>query len=562
MVKTDNLFPPFYRVTFFLFLLSTFWVEVAHAQAPPQDRYVVFFSDKDESAYALDRPLEYLSPAALERRAVQGIALDSSDLPVNANYVAQLAEAGAEVYYTSRWLNAVMVDGDQNADAYRALSFVDRVELIKPTRSEGGRSKGSDGGAAYAGTFWSPADNTEARLLNVLQNEMLGIDAMHQAGYTGKGIAVAVFDGGFKGVDTVSYFRHLYENGQMIPGYDFVGNSPNVYRYGQHGTEALSCIAAYQPGVLEAGAYEANIMLCITEESGSEYRVEEYNWLFAAEMADSAGIDIISTSLGYTTFDDPAMNYQYEDLDGNTAVITQAVNLAAQKGILCVISAGNEGSGRWRYVSPPADAIDVLSVGAVSSSGDRVSFSSFGPTADGRVKPDVSALGLQTVVVDARGEVVRSNGTSFSAPLITGLTAGVWEVFPGETNLEIIERIRLAGNSSLAPNNELGYGIPTFSAALLVPVPGEEEIREANYRVYPNPIESGKLFVEAKTRNLSFPVNVRIYNSTGQLITQTRFTSDTFSPTLSLDTSGLGPGVYILHILSPTASDTMKVIKF
>ncbi len=559
MVKTDNLFSLFYRI-FFLSLLSVFWIEAAHAQALPQNRYVIFLSDKEGTAYSLDRPREYLSPAALERRELQGIALDSSDLPVNADYVAQLSEAGAEVYYTSRWLNAVMVDGDQDADAYRALNFVDRVELIKPTRSEGGRNKQ---GSSYAGKLPSAAtENAEAQLLNVLQNEMLGIDAMHQAGYTGQGVSVAVFDGGFKGVDTVSYFRHLYENGQMIPGYDFVGNSTNVYRYGQHGTEALSCIAAYQPGVLEAGAYEANIMLCITEESGSEYRVEEYNWLFAAEMADSAGIDIISTSLGYTTFDDPEMNYEYEDLDGNTAVITRAVNLAAQKGILCVISAGNEGSGRWRYVSPPADAIDVLSVGAVSSSGDRVSFSSFGPTADGRVKPDVSALGLQTVVVNSRGEVVRSNGTSFSAPLITGLTAGVWEAFPGETNLEIIERIRLAGNSSLAPNNELGYGIPTFSAALLVPVPDEEDIREANYRVYPNPIESGKLFVEAKTRDLSFPVEVRIYNSTGQLVTHTRFTSETFSPTLSLDTSGLGRGVYILHILSPTASDTMKVIKF
>ncbi len=494
---------------------------------------------------------------------MQGIALDSSDLPVNADYVAQLVAAGAKVYYTSRWLNAVMVDGDQDANAYLALDFVDQVELIKPTRSGGGRREGNDGGAAYAGQVASSSTkNAEAQLLNVLQNEMLGIDAMHQAGYTGKGISVAVFDGGFKGVDTISYFRHLYENGQMIPGYDFVGNSPNVYRYGQHGTEALSCIAAYQPGVLEAGAYEANIMLCITEESGSEYRVEEYNWLFAAEMADSAGIDIISTSLGYTTFDDPAMNYNYQDLDGNTAAITRAVNLAAQKGILCVISAGNEGAGRWRYVSPPADAIDVLSVGAVSSSGDRVSFSSFGPTADGRVKPDVSALGLQTVVVNARGDVVRSNGTSFSAPLITGLTAGVWEAFHNETNLEIIERIRLAGNTSLAPNNELGYGIPTFPATLLVPDPNKKQMRLANYRVYPNPIESGKLFVESKTRELSFPMEVHIYNSTGQLVMQNRFTSDTFSPTLSLDTSGLGQGVYILHILSPTASDTMKVIKF
>lgn len=561
MVKTNNLFPRFYRFSFFLFLISILWVQATWAQAPLQDRYVVFFSDKDGTAYSLDRPLEFLSPAALERRELQNIALDSSDLPVDADYVAQLAEAGADVYYTSRWLNAVMIAGDQDADIYRELNFVDRVELIKPTRSpEGGRDKG---GSAYPGQVLSSQQtDPEAQLLNVLQNEMLGIDAMHQAGYTGKGISVAVFDGGFKGVDTVAYFRHLYENGQMIPGYDFVGNSPNVYRYGQHGTEALSCIAAYQPGVLEAGAYEANIMLCITEESGSEYRVEEYNWLFAAELADSAGIHIISTSLGYTTFDDPEMNYNYEDLDGNTAVITRAVNLAAKKGILCVISAGNEGAGRWRYVSPPADAIDVLSVGAVSSSGDRVSFSSFGPTADGRVKPDVSALGLQTVVVNARGDVVRSNGTSFSAPLITGLTAGVWEAFPDESNLEIIERIRLAGNSSLAPNNELGYGIPTFPTALLVPDPDEKQVRLANYRVYPNPIESGKLFVEAKTRDLSFPVEVHIYNSTGQLVMQTRFTSATFSPTLALETSGLSQGVYILHILSPTASDTMKVIKF
>ncbi len=563
MVKNNNAQPFAYQTLLLLSILFVGrWGEVVQAQELPRNRYVIFLSDKEGTSYSLERPLEFLSPTALERRALQQIPLDSSDLPVNERYVDLLAEAGADIYYTSRWLNAVMVDGDQDAAMYQQMDFVDRVELIKPTRATGG---GTGGGSAYGGSL-APASTGEqladAQLLNVLQNEMLGIDAMHQAGYTGKGVSVAVLNGGFKGVDTVAYFRHLYENGRIIPGYDFVGNSPNVYRYGQHGTEALSCIAAYQPGVLEAGAYDANIMLCITEESGSEYRVEEYNWLFAAELADSAGIDVISTSLGYTTFDDPSMNYDYEDLDGNTAVITRAVNLAAKKGILCVISAGNEGSGRWRYVSPPADAINVLSVGAVSSSGDRVSFSSFGPTADGRVKPDVSALGLQTVVVNARGDVVRSNGTSFSAPLITGLTAGVWEAFPKETNLEIIERIRLAGNSALAPNNELGYGIPTFSAALLVPTPDEEEIREANYRVYPNPIESGKLFIEAKTRDLSFPVEVFVYNSTGQRVMQTRFTSGAFSPTLSLNTSGLGQGVYILHVLSPTASDTMKVIKF
>ena len=531
------------------------------AQELPKNRYVVFLADKDTTAFSLDRPEEFLSPASIARRKQQNISLDASDLPVNPRYVAALASAGADIYYTSRWLNAVMIAGDEDSSVYSQLDFVTQVELIKPNR-QGSRNKG---GSSYDGEMpaHQPFDNEE-QLLNMLQNEMLGIDEMHQAGFTGKGVSVAVFDGGFKGVDTVSFFRHLYENGQMIPGYDFVGNSTNVYRYGQHGTEALSCIAAYKPGVLEAGAYQANVMLCVTEESGSEYRVEEYNWLFAAEMADSAGIDIISTSLGYTTFDDANMNYEYQDLDGNTAVITRAVNLATSKGMLCVVSAGNEGSGRWRYVSPPADADDVLAVGAVSSSGDRVSFSSFGPTADERIKPDVSALGLQTVVVDAGGNVTRSNGTSFSAPLIAGLTAGVWEAFPDETNLEIIDRIRAAGSLAITPNNELGYGIPNFSSTLN-PLLATEEEQEvvAHYQVFPNPIESGKLSIKPKTRNTSGPVDVYVYNSTGQLLLQEHYLPAT-DPDLAftLDTSSLGQGIYILHILSPTTSDTLKVIKF
>ena len=563
MAKNKSTTSPTSTVPFNRFLLATLCgcllALTSWAQDIPQNRYVVFLADKDTTAYSLARPEEFLSPASLERRQQQNIALDASDLPVNPQYVAELAASGADIYYTSRWLNAVMIAGEQDSSVYSQLDFVTRVELIKPTRQGGRYKKGS----SYEGeTSTTSTSHGEEQLLNMLQNEMLGIDEMHQAGFTGQGISVAVFDGGFKGVDTVSFFQHLYENGQIIPGYDFVGNSTNVYRYGQHGTEALSCIAAYKPGVLEAGAYEANIMLCVTEESGSEYRVEEYNWLFAAERADSAGIDIISTSLGYTTFDDADMNYDYQDLDGNTAVITRAVNLATSKGMLCVISAGNEGTGRWRYVSPPADAVDVLAVGAVSSGGDRVSFSSFGPTADGRVKPDVSALGLQTVVVDAGGNVTRSNGTSFSAPLIAGLTAGVWEAFPHKTNREIIEKIRLAGSLAMTPNNELGYGIPDFSSTL-DPVLATDEQQEiaTNYRVFPNPIENGKLFIESKTRNLSQPVDVFVYSSTGQLMMQERFISST-DPTITLDTSTLSQGVYILHILSPSVSDTVKVIKF
>ena len=531
------------------------------AQDVQKTRYIVFLADKDTTAFSLEHPEKFLSAASLERRKQQNIPLDSSDLPVNPQYVAALASAGADIYYTSRWLNAVMIDSaPEDTSGYQQLDFVTRLEVIKPTRKGSRKKQGSSYGEKAAPLRGFDRDE---QLLNMVQNEMLGIDEMHQAGYTGKGIAVAVFDGGFKGVDTVSFFRHLYENNQMIPGYDFVGNSPHVYRYGQHGTEALSCIAAYEPGVLEAGAYDAQIMLCITEESTSEYRVEEYNWLFAAEMADSAGIDLISTSLGYTTFDDSGMNYEYQDLDGNTAVITRAVNLAASKGIVCVVSAGNEGSSKWRYVSPPADATNVLAVGAVSSSGDRVSFSSMGPTADERIKPDVSALGLQTVVVDGGGNVTRSNGTSFSAPLIAGLTAGVWEAFPNDTNLEIMDKIRAAGSLALTPNNELGYGIPTFNATLeTVLATTKNQPAEANYQVFPNPIENGSLSItSALSSGFDEAVDVYIYNSTGQLVIHEHFLSSS-GPTYTLDTSSLSQGVYILHILSPTTSDTVKIIKF
>ena len=193
------------------------------SQDLPKNRYVVFLADKDTITYSLDRPEEFLSPASLERRQQQNIALDASDLPVNPQYVAALAASGADIYYTSRWLNAVMIAGGSDSSAYRQLDFVTRVELIKPTR-QGSRTKK---GSSYDGEVTATSTaHREEQLLNMLQNEMLGIDEMHQAGYTGQGVSVAVFDGGFKGVDTVSFFQHLYENGQIIPGYDFVGNSP------------------------------------------------------------------------------------------------------------------------------------------------------------------------------------------------------------------------------------------------------------------------------------------------------------------------------------------------
>ena len=525
-----------------------------------ENKYMVFFLDKDTVTYTYDHPAAYLSERAMARREKFNIPVSFSDLPVNPTYLTKVTEAGGKVFYPTRWFNGALIACDETTlKKITSLDFVTSTELVRPN-TKGGRKKD---GASFPGFFSHRKNwNRQKELLNTLQNEMLGIDQMHQMGYTGKGLMIGVLDGGFRGADTVSFFQHLFKNHQIVPGYDFVGGSPDVYRYGQHGTEALSCIAAYMPDILEAGAYDAQIMLCVTEESGSEYRIEEYNWLFAAERADSVGVDIISTSLGYTTFDDTTMNYTFDNLDGKTAVITRAANVATDKGIVCVISAGNEGSGSWKYVSPPADAPDVLAVGAVSSNGSRVSFSSFGPTADGRIKPDVTALGLQTVVVDAGGNVTTSSGTSFSAPLIAGFVAGVWQAYPDLNNREIVAKIKNAGTQAMAPDNEMGYGIPEFgllSENILTPV---AKLQAQHYfDVFPNPVEKGKVFVEAKSGKFTGPLDLILYNSTGQQVTRKHVTHYRANA-IDLDTDALGQGIYILQVLARDSSDTFKLVKF
>jgi len=525
-----------------------------------ESQYVVFFTDKDTLAYDLEQPTSFLSERAVERRKKQKIDITYADVPVREDYLNQLEELGAEVYYTTRWLNGALIEVTaEELETIQSQVFVSGAELVKP----GGRERRSKKpGSSYGKSKARFAEEKPLeQLLNMEQNNMLGIDAMHEKGYNGEGLLVAVFDGGFNGVDTVSYFKHIYEEGRMLPGYDFVGNSPNVYRYGQHGTEALSCIGAYKEGVLEAGGYGADFMLCVTEEVSSEYRIEEYNWLFAAEFADSTGADIISTSLGYTTFNASVMNYDYEDLDGETALITKAVNEATKRGIVCVISAGNEGSGRWRYISPPADANNVLSVGAVSRTRDKVSFSSYGPTADGRIKPDVSALGLQTIVVNSAGNVVTSNGTSFAAPLISGFVAGVWQAFPDATNYEIIEKIKLSGDKALTPDNETGYGIPDFNKLMenfLTPVETE---KKRFFKVYPNPVENSDLVIEPAEGRFNGMVHVSLYNPEGQLVLQKKVRNYKRA-SLSLDMDSLSSGIYIMHILSSSLSDTLKIVKF
>lgn len=548
---------PLRRWSLIVFSLLFFALTEGNAQS---NKYVVYFTDKAGSSYAIDQPEAFLSPRSIERRQKQGIPVKETDLPVNRNYVQGVEETGADVIYTSKWFNAALFEGKaEQLHLIEKLPFVTSIEYVRPGASGNRSNKGGGNTIKFDKTEAVPLEE----LANQAQNEMLGIPQMHEKGINGEDVLVAVFDGGFRGVDSAPYFQHLFENEQYIDGYDFVGNSTEVFRYGQHGTEALSCIVAYEPGKLEAAAYGADVMLYVTEDGSSEYRIEEYNWLFAAERADSVGAHIISTSLGYTTFDDDTMNYSYEHLDGKTTVITKAVNMATAAGILCVVSAGNEGAYSWKYVSAPADAPDILAVGAVTLNQNRVSFSSIGPTVDGRIKPEVSALGLQTVVGDANGNITTANGTSFAAPLVAGLAAGFWQAYPQLTNLEVVEKLKASGTASIAPNNEIGFGIPDFSRASEIVLDTEEETPlNQNFEVYPNPIIEGKLFLAPHQPHQGNLVIVILQNSTGQTVITQTFDNYTGTEPLSLDISMLSPGVYILQIFSPMLTDTVKLIRF
>jgi hypothetical protein len=317
---------------------------------------------------------------------------------------------------------------------------------------------------------------------------MIGIDAMHEEGYHGEGILMAIMDAGFPGADTISYFKHVFDEDRFdaATSYDFVSGGSNVFQSNNHGTHVWSTIGAYKEGEFIGGAYKANFILFVTEHApqDSEFRVEEYNWLFAAEKADSAGVDIITTSLGYTTFEDPSMDYSPSDMDGQTTVITRAAEIAASKGIAVVASAGNAGQGFPTTIGAPSDGENVLAIGAVTSAGIITGFSSIGPSSDGRIKPDVSAMGQGVSVIQTNGTIGLANGTSFSCPLTASLVAGVWQMFPATPAKEILDMIRNNASQSENPNNQLGYGIPNFRRII---TSTESEMPEDWFVVFPNP---------------------------------------------------------------------------
>jgi serine protease AprX len=433
-------------------------------QADSQKRqgyYLVELKDKAASPYSIHRPYEFLSPKSIARKKFYGIPITAEDLPVSPTYMQQLKDKGASLHVTSKWLNSAVVRADSAAlPSIGSLPFVRSIKRIgwyRPAKVHPANVRPKEKKYEQTGSRYGKADD-QIRMLNGIM--------LHRLGYEGSGRLVAVLDGGFQNVDVMPFFDSLRVDGRLLQGRDFVEEDQNPYESLNHGTQVLSTMAANLPGLMVGTAPAATYICVKTEDGNGESPVEEENWIAGAEFADSLGVDVINSSLGYTTFDEAQMNHTHEMLDGRTARASIAAGIAARKGILVVNSAGNSGNDDWQKIGVPSDAEGVLAVAATTPYRGRAGFSSLGPAADGRVKPNVAAQGVAATVADLNSyNTGLSNGTSFASPILAGMAASLWSAFPEKSSAEIIQAIERSGHQAQRPDAELGFGIPDFFRA-------------------------------------------------------------------------------------------------
>jgi subtilisin family serine protease len=537
-------------------IMCTIFLNQVSAQV---NRYMVFFDTKFESVYTLDNPEAYLSERAIERRIKYNIPITLQDLPVNNLHINGVNGIDSvSVFYQTKWLNGVLIEAHESKiSEIEQLTYVREVQFVAP-----GQRLSFEALNEPSTTEYINQTSEIEELTNAAQNDMIGAGEMHESGFSGKGKMIAVFDAGFIGTNFSPYFTRMYENNQVIASWDFVENTDNIYRYDDHGTSVLSTITAYLDEVFVGVAPDAEVILCVTEDVPTEYIIEEYNWLFAAEYADSTGVDIINTSLGYNTFDDPSMDYSYQDMDGNTAIITRANDIASSKGILCVVSVGNEGDDElWGKMVAPADADSVIAVGAVNADEEYQIFSSRGPTSDDRIKPEVSALGKGTSLVGWNGLLTYGSGTSYAAPLIAGLAAGVWQAYPYLNNMEIIELIKAGSTQYNNPDTLIGYGIPDFRAIQSEITSLDDELTDKGYKIYPNPVKGYRLFVElTSAASVINDIDIQIFDVNGSMVFSHKAEKIKSGGRFELDLKKLTSGIYVLHLYSGKDSGKVKIL--
>lgn len=505
-----------------------------------QEEAWVYFNAKPNAQTYLNSPLLMLSQRALDRRTNQNIALNLSDVPLETTYVSQVkASSGITIMAQSKWLNALHIRGTQvNINALKAFAFVDKVVFADKSLNLTGKKVLENSSGQTKEKFQAAVNYNYGTSANQIQ--MLNGHILHQQNYTGSGKIIAVMDAGFPGVNTAQPFQKLRDNNQILGGYDFVSRNANFYTGGSHGTMVLSTMGGYKENALIGTAPDASYYLFRTEIDAEENPLEESLWVEAAEKADSLGVDIITTSLGYfADRDNSKYNYTYSDMNGVTTFISRGAEIAFSKGIIVVASAGNEGDKSEKHIGGPADAVSVIAVGSVTSSKVRSSFSSIGPSYDGRIKPDVMARGTAAVVSDTSGNIVTANGTSFSCPIMAGTIACLWQAYPSKTNQQIRDMVIQSSDRYLTPDNNYGYGIPNFGATLDV-----GSFANNHFKVYPNPARTHVVF--SFSNNEAINGTVSIYSVLGQKVLDKTFTEQ--NSTVSLESLKSGLYFYILDV--------------
>ncbi|MCX6199252.1 MAG: S8 family serine peptidase [Bacteroidetes bacterium] len=452
--------------------------------------YWVKFKDKNNNSYSLSNPSQFLSQPSIDRRTIQQLSLDSTDLPITAKYVDSILPFVDELKHRLKWMNSVVVKVNTlaNLDSIKQFSFVDSIGGIEffPSRALHNKFETEEAFTVDQHITYPSKYGAAYHQIN-----MLNADLLHQMGYTGNGITIALMDNGFHNVGTTPAFD-LARN-RIVNTWDYVNNEADVYNEGDHGAQTFSCIGANVSDKYIGTAPNASFILNHTEDNSAEWVMEEYNWEAAAEVSDSAGANIFTTSLGYTEFDGGIGSHAYKDLTGDKTVITHAGNMAFKKGILVLNSAGNEGASPWFRISAPADGDDVLTIGAVDSAEHVTNFSSRGPNFAGRIKPDICAQGSRSAVIDAAGFIGTNSGTSFSCPIAAGCVASLWSAFPDKKATDIRDAIMISCDNFWTPDSTHGYGIPNFyNAYLLLKTNYSEKILriDGEMVVYPNPFNT------------------------------------------------------------------------
>ncbi|MDO5968824.1 S8 family serine peptidase [Flavivirga aquimarina] len=514
----------------------------------------VYIKDKQNVTASIANPISILTQKAIDRKSAHNVIIDERDVPVNENYISQLKGAtGITVMAKSKWFNAVHVRGSETDinNLSATFSFIDYIDFankslntLKLTQQKN-KSKLE---TVFTTFIYGNAAN---------QIEMIKGNELHLADYTGTGMTVAVIDAGFPNVNTMSSFQRLREAGNILGDYDFVNRDTDVYTNttSSHGTWVLSTMAGYIEGGYVGTAPDASYYLFVTEDASSENPVEESYWVEAAERADSLGVNVINTSLGYTTYDNANYSYTTADMDGNTAFITKGANIAFEKGMLLVNSAGNSGNKSWGIVGAPADAAGVFSIGAVQANGTYAVFSSKGNSTQPTQKPDVVAQGEASFVIGTNDVMGTLNGTSFSSPIMAGGITCLWQALPNKTNAEIMQLVRESASQYNSPDYFLGYGIPNLQTALNTALSTTNRDDESqDLQLFPNPTKGIVHF--------SFPLDqdelsVIIFNIFGKQILESTITIENNQ----IDLSSFSKGIYIVNVQSENISKTIKLIK-